>query len=433
MPTPPSEIEPRALLARWAAGDAAAVEQLVALCLPGLLVKFVGLPAEQIEAAVRRVFSVVPYFVVSAAERLYSLVASLVENELEAGAGKGLRGPERAESGTTVLDLDHGCPQPAAESPAEKNAWLKLGLMLLTRDDRALVLGHWAGSGAEALAAQLQSKAGEIGQRQADALQLLDETVRRLRRGELAAVSGAGEVRLAVPLDPWGMPTQWSMVLGAVAQHDAALVQQSWRRLLDRYRDPIRRAIRRAGRGQAPGDDLVEEFFSYLFEHAVLAKADPANGRFRAYIQAVLKRFLLKQGRGRRSAAPLSDAVAAPVESADARAERADESEWAAHVLALALDRLMQRSARDGEVLVRYYGIAWPDAGNPRLPQSREEIAADLGLSLGSVDQATHRARRQLRGCLEREVRATVSGADDYANEADLVRRRLLEAHPGLL
>ena len=185
--------------------------------------------------------------------------------------------------------------------------------------------------------------------------------------------------------------------------------------------------------GAAAGDDLVDEFFSYLFANNVLAKVDPQHGKFRAYIQAVIRRFLHKQRRARLDLAPLDENAAPTAEAADLAAARIDEAEWAAHVLRLALDNLMQRSPRDGDVLVRYYGIAWPDAGASVTPQSREQIAAALGTTLGSVDQATYRARLLLRTSLERELRETVNNAGDYEAEVDLVRLRLLDAFPGLL
>jgi len=427
MPLPPDS-DPRTLLRRWAAGDDAAGEALKALCRPTLIASFGDDRSDHIAAALQRVLAAVPRFVVTDVARLHALMGRLVEHELADGDAP-VRDSARADVASVVLDLDRGRSQ-AEPEPAERNAWVKLALMLLAKDERALLVHHWVGASDAALAKHLRATTSDVTERRTQVVRRHDEIVRELERGGLAAALSAAAGPATA--DAWGIPTQWSMVLGAVADDDDAVVQQSWRRLLDRYRDPIRMAICRAVRGTAANDELVEGFFTYLFEHRVLAKADPAKGRFRAYIQAVLKRYLLKRGRGQRPMAQLAEEAGPAVAPADLAAERADESAWAAHVLRLAIASLMERSARDGEVLLRYYGIAWPQPG-ARPAQTRDDIAAALGITAHAVDQANYRARRLLRTFLERELRATVQSHEDYAHESNVMLCRLLEAYPGLV
>jgi RNA polymerase sigma-70 factor (ECF subfamily) len=231
--------------------------------------------------------------------------------------------------------------------------------------------------------------------------------------------------------DPWGAPTEWSMILGAGDDRNRGRLQASWERLVARYREPIRAAIARKVRGDAA--EIADEFFAYLFQHRVLDKAAPARGRFRAYVQAVLRRFLLGRARGAKPAALLEDDVAAAGAPADARAEVEDERAWAEHVLQIALTQVAVRSPRDAEVLVRSYGIAWGGLAGSGTAQSRAEVAAALGLTPNAVDQANHRARRLLRARIEAELRETVVGAGDLDAELEVMVRRLLDAHPGLL
>lgn len=416
------------LLARWAAGEVAAVDPLVAACVPRLAALPGAAPAAQVEAATRRVLAQAPRFVVADPGRLLALLHRLVTQELAAGAEPARRESTRAAAAAPFLDLDRGV---ATADAAQHNAVLKLALLLLSQDDRKLLLGHWAGMDDAALAKRVGASAEDVAPRRARVVESHQHIARHLELGAVEEALRVGGLRAAA--DPWGMTTQWSMVLGAVAADDKSRVQVSWRRLVERYKDPIRRAIQRGIGGAAGSEDLVDEFFSYLFEHNVLAKVRPQAGKLRAYIQVVLRHFLHHRRRDQRAWQELDEANAPGASAADLAAERDDEAEWASHVLRLALAGLMRRAARDGDVLLRYYGIAWPDVDVARAPQSREEIAADLGITLAAVDQATYRARRTLRSCLERELRETVDNADDHASEVELVGKRLLEAYPGLL
>lgn len=408
-----------ALLAGWAHGDASAAEDLVSACVARITPLLPDATPAGVEPAVRRLLARAPRFTVSDPHRLLALLRRLLANELEAPARSGgSQAPARSARASAAVDLDAGRTSPDDE--ARRTALTKLALLLLAPAERKLVQARWAGV----------ESAGDA-ESGARAAALHQQVLAHLDVGAVDEALAAVGPRTGA--DPWGSATQWSMVLGAVAAHDTARVQESWRRLVERYRAPITSAIRRATGGSGDAEDLVAEFFSYLFEHQVLAKVRPDAGKLRAYIQAVLRNFLQQRRRRSRGALDLDDVEAPADPGADRAAERADESEWAAHVLRLAIAGMLQRSPRDGDLLLRYYGISWPEPHTPRAPETREALASAAGLSLAALDQATHRARRALRACLERELRETVDGAGAYEAEAELVVARLLEAHPGLL
>lgn len=405
-------------------------------CVPRLARGLEGHAEAEIDAALRRALAAAPAFVTSDGDRLIALLSRLVENELWTGAaparaapgvGAGAAGSDLPPAGPLPLplDLDLG-----AGDPSQRSMVTKLALLLLPPPDRLLVTAHWSG---------LRAGTDAVARDRARALQEFGDIKRCLEVGAVEDALAVGSARPRAA-DPWGRSTQWSMVLGAVATHDPHRVQQSWQRLLTRYEAPIRRAIERALGGRSDSDELAAEFFSYLYERDVLAKVQPQGGKFRAYIQAVLRNFLHQHWRRRPADRELAEQdvdvpAAAP---ADAEAANADEREWAAHVLQLALRRLLRHHPRNGEILLRYYGLPQPleDGGTTAAapaPEPREAIAAAMGMSLAAVDQATHRARQVLRQHLERELGETVDGADAFAAESAFVARRLLEAYPGLL
>ena len=58
------------------------------------------------------------------------------------------------------------------------------------------------------------------------------------------------------------------------------------------YWPPVYSFIRRRGQGDEEAKDLTQEFFARLLEKRWLDGADPEQGKFRAYLLTMLKRFL---------------------------------------------------------------------------------------------------------------------------------------------
>src|SRR5262249_30986876 len=80
--------------------------------------------------------------------------------------------------------------------------------------------------------------------------------------------------------------------------------------LAQRYWRPIHAYLRRAlSRNDADARDLTQDFFVWMIETSFVHKADPARGRFRAFLKTALRRYVddqdqraraLKRGGGRR-------------------------------------------------------------------------------------------------------------------------------------
>ena len=106
--------------------------------------------------------------------------------------------------------------------------------------------------------------------------------------------------------------TQWSLVLRAgsptSSQARAALEQ-----LYSVYWYPLYAFIRRKGNDPDRALDLTQEFFARLFEKDFFSSVDQRKGRFRSFLRATCKNFLIDTWRRK------PEAALAPI-SIDARA-----------------------------------------------------------------------------------------------------------------
>lgn len=228
--------------------------------------------------------------------------------------------------------------------------------------------------------------------------------------------------------DSWGGDTDWGLIRKAAARCDSLERDRAWARLVERYRPPVRRCVRNSLRADLATEDAVDDFFTYLFERRVLPKAQPGQGRFRCYVQGVVRRYALQLRRERAaSIAQDVDDVDVAQRAEDPAVERAEEMEWARAVLDHALERLRAATGRDAELIARYYGL------HGRAPETGAELARALGLSPNAFNVALHRARERLQEALCAELRLIVADAHHLHLEFDALVERLLEAHPGLV
>ncbi|MEX2141530.1 MAG: sigma-70 family RNA polymerase sigma factor [Pirellulales bacterium] len=219
--------------------------------------------------------------------------------------------------------------------------------------------------------------------------------------------------------------THWSVVLSA-ADTESPRCQQALEQLCRSYWYPLYCFVRRQGYRPEDAQDSTQEFFARFLQKNYFGLADPARGRFRAFLLSSLKNFLaerhrhavrLKRGGGR---AVLS------LESATAedrfRAEPADNStpetiydkRWALALLERSLGRLGEELAAAGHA-TRFAELKGYLSGEGRLPYA--EISLRLGMSEGAVKVAVHRLRERYRELLREEVAHTVASRDDIDDE----------------
>jgi RNA polymerase sigma-70 factor (ECF subfamily) len=227
--------------------------------------------------------------------------------------------------------------------------------------------------------------------------------------------------------------TRWSLVLAA--RTDSAESRQALDMLCRTYRAPVLAYVR--GRGYSPeeAEDLAQTFFTRFIERAFHAHADPARGRFRAFLLTALKHFLndandatraLKRG-GEFHVRSLSSLVGGDesltrIEDVETP-ERAFERAWAHSVLQTALNRLHQeaREAGKSELFghLREFLIERPD------DVDYARAASNLNLRRNTVAVAVHRLRHRLRALVCEELAHTAVDDGDFEQELEELRLSL--------
>jgi DNA-directed RNA polymerase specialized sigma24 family protein len=223
--------------------------------------------------------------------------------------------------------------------------------------------------------------------------------------------------------------TSWSLVVAA-GQNNATRSRNALSQLCSLYWYPLYAYIRRQGLDVDRAQDLTQSFFALLLEKNYVENARRERGKFRSFLLAALKHFLanerdrnvaLKRGGG---TVPVSlemclndgetQYVLEP--GHDLTPERIFEQRWAMTLVKLVRDRLAREFACAGkaEQFQRLSGFIM-DEVNVNVPY--REIAAQIGVTEGSVKVAVHRLRRRFREVLRDEVMQTVSGAEEVDEE----------------
>ncbi|MCC6409756.1 MAG: sigma-70 family RNA polymerase sigma factor [Planctomycetes bacterium] len=227
------------------------------------------------------------------------------------------------------------------------------------------------------------------------------------------------------------LTTRWSVVQrasGAASEVRQAALED----LARTYWYPLYAFARRRGLAPDVAADRVQACFALLLERDDFARADPARGRFRAFLLTAFRHVLIDsrereraQKRGGDRAALSIDALAAegrllahPVD-ADTP-EAAFERAWVAELLARSLARLGEEQARIGrmELFAKLRPHLSGEDDGPRFAS----IAGELGLTENAVKVAAHRLRKRYGELLRDEVAATLGDPNDAAAIEDEVR-----------
>ena len=214
--------------------------------------------------------------------------------------------------------------------------------------------------------------------------------------------------------------THWTVVLAAGQRHtpqsDHALEQ-----LCRTYWFPLYAYVRRRGHEKADAEDLVQAFFARFLAKNYLAGLSEERGRFRAFLLAALKNFLInewkhaqrqKRGGGETllsldwETADTKFQVAATSEPSP---DRAFDREWALALLGKVIERLQAECEAEGKGRLFEQLKAFLSAGKGEAAQA--EVARALGMEEGAVRVAVHRLRKRYRVLLRAEIAQTLSDA----------------------
>jgi hypothetical protein len=184
------------------------------------------------------------------------------------------------------------------------------------------------------------------------------------------------------------------------------------------------------GHQAADADDLTQQFFLGLLEKDWnwLQRADPDRGRFRALLLKVLKDFLCDQGprahkqwHFERGQVSLSAAERGYQPTADVLPEVEFDRQWPCELTRKVLADLERSShtleERAGHQLLLARQYSERSAGHP----SREQVAANHGLTVHKVRRAEETVRKRFVRLLRMEIREQVSSEE----ELDEVRQEI--------
>lgn len=235
----------------------------------------------------------------------------------------------------------------------------------------------------------------------------------------------SGQERRAKVRDGAFVPTQWSLVLAAGA--GSAESEGALERLCRVYWPPVHAHLRRQGLDAHRAEDLTQEFFARLLAGNSFAAVSPDKGRFRTFLLAALKHFLInewKRDRAQKRGGGLPVLSLDGLEPGlrDALEPRAEETpdaaydrRWALTVLARVAERMKAEYAAAGQA-ERYEGLKGylldgSEAG------SYAETAARLGISEAAVKSAVYKIRQRFGAMLRAEVARTVGQEGEVEDE----------------
>jgi len=224
--------------------------------------------------------------------------------------------------------------------------------------------------------------------------------------------------------------TRWSLVLEA-REHDGRS-RQALESLCRTYRPPVVAYIRGRGASADEAEDLAQTFFTRFVERAFHVRADPARGRFRAFLLTALKNFLADASAEAHAAKRGGNLHFRSLDSAtnsqtghaamtyDEQPDDMFDRAWAHAVLESALRKLRQEAKAAGKA-------ALFDALGEFLIERPDEddyarVAQALGMRRNTLAVAVHRLRARLRELVLQELAETAADNDDL--EAELVQLR---------
>jgi RNA polymerase sigma-70 factor (ECF subfamily) len=199
--------------------------------------------------------------------------------------------------------------------------------------------------------------------------------------------------------------------------------KESLERLCSSYWHPVYVFIRSKGFSSEEARDHTQEFFARVIEKHYLAGLDRSKGRFRSFVLAAVSHFLsdqldaqrARQRGGRRNLEPLelqrAEGEYHREPSHASTSEALFEYHWALTLLDCTLRRLRADYARPDFDQLKPFLVGDAERGEI------SGVAAEMGLSEGTVKVAVHRLRKRYRDALHAEIAETVSEPDQVQEE----------------
>jgi RNA polymerase sigma factor (sigma-70 family) len=236
------------------------------------------------------------------------------------------------------------------------------------------------------------------------------------------------------PREPSFETTHWSLILTAGSQ-ESPNARRALTTLCETYWYPLYAYVRRQGYRAEDAQDLTQGFFARFLEKHDVRAARRTRGRFRSFLLASMKHFLLKEMAHSRRLKRGGGHALQPLDVDDAEGrylreppdsdtpETIFDRDWARAVLRRVLARLRREWIDRGKSVefdhLKVYLIGESREGGYR------SVGRTLGLSEGAVKVTVHRLRRRYRYLLCEEIAATVLTENALKHEIQYLFRAL--------
>lgn len=224
--------------------------------------------------------------------------------------------------------------------------------------------------------------------------------------------------------------TRWSLILAA-SQGSTPEAHEALSSLCALYWYPLYAFTRHQGYSPEDAQDRVQGFFTRLLEKNDLAAVDRQRGRFRSWLLAALKHYLVNewdrehaQKRGGGQTLISIDGATAEGRyslelSHDLSPEKLYERRWALTLLEHVLATLAAECARLGKQVL-FETLRGTLAGGVE-QGAYPQLARELGMTPGAVKVAAHRLRGRYRELLRLEISQTVQHPEEVDDEIRLL------------
>lgn len=194
-----------------------------------------------------------------------------------------------------------------------------------------------------------------------------------------------------------------------------------------RYWLPLYSSGRRQGLSNQDAEDATQEFLSGMINGKLLNSVDPSKGRFRTYLLAAWKRFLIdqyrKQNAERRGGGSLTVALNfeageqhwLALQSREPNADRVFMRSWASSLLEEAKNRLRNDYARRNRQ--RFFEVLQPWLTQSPTATEYNDLASRIDSSASTVKVALHRLRTRFGSVLREVVAETLDDPSDIDRE----------------
>lgn len=220
--------------------------------------------------------------------------------------------------------------------------------------------------------------------------------------------------------------TRWTLIWQA-AREDSRSGRPALSELMQRYWKPLYTVARRQGLSPEDAEDATQDFLKRLLDGNLLETADPARGRFRAYLRTAWQRFLIDQYRRRAAShrggnqptisidAGHAEASWKRLVSRDEPPDRLFDESWARSILHEAECRLAESYAKnDRSELLR---TLLPRLTQPLTATDYQTLAETLQMTTGAIKVALHRLRNRYGEMLRCIVAETVEDPAEVDRE----------------